>query len=69
MRDHESTKEITTVRWEIRCFSFVLMLEKNMSLEVDNDAFISSNNKSEDPLQKTTIRVVLNVKFNLKKLE
>ena len=38
-----------------------------MSLEVDNDAFISSNNKSEDPLKKTTIRVVLNVKFNLKK--
>ena len=38
-----------------------------MSLEVDNDAFVSSNNKSEDPLKKTTFRVVLHVKFNLKK--
>ena len=35
-----------------------------MSLEVDNDAFVSSSNKSEDPLKKATFRVVLHVKFN-----
>ena len=40
-----------------------------MSLEVDSDAFVSSNNKSEDPFNKTTFRVVLHVKFNLKKME